>query len=67
VNPVPACTEPAVVVVQRVGAFTGEVPAASWRVPEASCRADEADRGGLVREDPHDTGSALDLLVDPLD
>jgi len=30
-------------------------------------RSDEADDGGVVREDPDDAGAALDLLVDPLD
>jgi hypothetical protein len=30
-------------------------------------RFDEADDGGVVRDDPDDAGAALDLLVDPLD
>jgi hypothetical protein len=30
-------------------------------------RADEADHGGVVREDPDDVGAPADLLVDPLE
>ena len=44
-------------------AAVGDLP---FVVDVGQDRADEADDGGLVREDADDAGSAFDLLVDPL-
>jgi len=44
-------------------AAVGDLP---FVVDVSQDRADEADDGGLVREDADDAGSAFDLLVDPL-
>ena len=59
----------AVGVEQRHGSF-GEVAAVAGLplvVHVGQDGADEADHGGGVGEDPDDAGSALDLLVDPLE